>query len=196
MLVLASASPRRRALLAAEGLDFRVDPADVDESLEGGREPEEAARELAQRKAEAVLPRYSGQPVWILAADTIVALQEGAGAWRLLGKPADAAEAASMLRSLSDSAHRVVTGVCAARGLDGALEVTSETTLVTMRTIEPHEVDDYVASGEWQGKAGGYAIQETADRFVVALEGGGFDNVVGLPVARALELVHGLGLPR
>jgi septum formation protein len=83
----------------------------------------------------------------------------------------------------------VVTGVCVASAPGGALRTAAETTVVEMREITPSERDGYVSSGEWRDKAGGYAIQETADRFVVALEGGGFDNVVGLPVALTLELI-------
>ena len=193
MLLLASASPRRRALLAAAGVDFRVEPVGVDETLPPGLAPEVAAAHLAERKARASLERHGGEPLWILAADTVVGLCEGDG-WRLLGKPEGPEEAARMLRALSGSRHRVVTGVCVARALDGALETRTETTGVTMRPIQAAEVQAYVASGEWRDKAGGYAIQETADRFVTALEGGGFDNVVGLPVALSLELLAGLGL--
>ena len=101
-----------------------------------------------------------------------------------------------MLRALSGSRHRVITGLCAIDCATGSCAVDSECTWVSMRAIEPSEVEDYVASGEWRDKAGGYAIQESADRFVNALEGGGFDNVVGLPVERALALLAGLGWER
>jgi septum formation protein len=98
-----------------------------------------------------------------------------------------------MLASLSGTRHAVVTGVAVRRARDGAEASAWERTWVTMRAILPAEVEDYVRSGEWEGKAGGYAIQETADRFVVRLEEGGFDNVVGLPVRLALELLDRLG---
>lgn len=130
----------------------------------------------------------------MLAADTIVALGEREEE-RLLGKPADLSEARAMLRSLSGTRHRVVTGVCVAPAPEGAPLVGSETTWVRMRAIEAREVEAYVRSGEWRDKAGGYAIQESADRFVLALEGGGFDNVVGLPVGLALELLRRAGAP-
>ena len=195
-VVLASASPRRRALLGEAGLAFEVEPADVDESLAGRPEPEPAAVELAERKARRVAERHLGQPVWVLAADTVVAVDDPEdGLPRLLGKPADEREARGMLETLSGSRHRVVTGVAAVRCADGELLAGGECTWVTMRAIEPAEVEAYVASGEWRDKAGGYAIQETADRFVTRLEGGGFDNVVGLPVARTLALLERLGAP-
>ena len=183
-IVLASASPRRRELLAQAGVEFEVVPADVDESLPAGIGPEEGAVLLARTKALAVGERWKPSEALVLAADTIVAL-EG----RFLGKPADPEEARAMLRVLSRSRHAVVTGVAVLRTRDGALETGFERTWVTMREITPAEIEAYVRSGEWQGKAGGYAIQETADRFVTRLEEGGFDNVVGLPVALALALL-------
>jgi septum formation protein len=112
---------------------------------------------------------------------------------RVLGKPRDAAQARRMLAWLSGTRHRVITGVCALRAPDGATASGFERTLVTMREIAPHEIEAYVDSGEWRDKAGGYAIQETADRFVTRLEEGGLDNVVGLPVALALRLLAALG---
>lgn len=187
-VVLASASPRRRALLAEAGVSFVVESSDADETLAPDVAPEEAARLLAERKARAVLEQHRGEELLIVGADTIVAVGEG-GRALLLGKPADAAEARAMLERLSGSRHQVVTGVCVARAADGAVFVEHERTWVTMRVITPAEVDAYVASGEWLGKAGGYAIQETADAFVTALEEGGFDNVVGLPVERTRALL-------
>lgn len=195
-VVLASASPRRRALLAAAGLAFAVEPTDVDETVTGAPEPEAAAREVARRKAESALARHRGERAWVIAADTVVGLRSGEGsAWSLLGKPADEAEARAMLASLSGTRHRVVTAVAVARCRDGALAEGAETTVVAMRPITAREVADYAASGEWRDKAGGYALQETADRFVTALEGGGFDNVVGLPVGLTLALLAQLGGP-
>jgi septum formation protein len=191
-LVLASASPRRRELLAQAGLAFDVEPAGVDESLPAGIEPVAAARRLAERKARAAAAR-TRLPALVLAADTVVALPTGPEAWRLLGKPGSPAEAAGMLRALSGTRHAVVTGLCVVRAPDESALVDSERTLVSMRSLEPREIEAYVRSGEWQDKAGGYAIQESADRFVIRLEEGGFDNVVGLPVARALALLAAAG---
>jgi septum formation protein len=194
-IVLASASPRRRELLEQAGIAFEVAPADVDERLPAETAAEAGAVLLARRKARAAAERLSGEDAIVLAADTIVALDDPArpGVARLLGKARDAAEARAMLATLSGSRHAVVTGVAARRTRDGAEEAAFERTWVTMRAITPEEIDAYVRSGEWEGKAGGYAIQETADRFVVRLEEGGFDNVVGLPVALALELLAALG---
>lgn len=192
-ILLASASPRRRELLLAAGLEFEVLPGSVGEELPPGIAAEEASVLLAERKARAALPTAAEDSI-VLAADTIVALDGS----ELLGKPADAAEARAMLEKLSGSRHRVVTGVFALRGRDGASAAGWERTVVTMRPIAPAEIEAYVASREWEGKAGGYAIQETADRFVTRLEEGGYDNVVGLPVRLALDLLARLGaqLPR
>lgn len=191
-VVLASASPRRRDLLAAAGLDFEVRVAGVDEDLAGGETAEEAAQLLAERKARAVAADLEGQEALVLGADTVVALSTPGGD-RLLGKPADEVEARSMLEALSGSRHRVVTGVAVIRARDGALRGAYERTWVTMRPLTPAEVGAYVASGEWRDKAGGYAIQENADAFVTSLEEGGFDNVVGLPVSLAQGLLAELG---
>ena len=192
-VLLASASPRRRELLAQAGLAFELGPVEVDETLAAFESPEQAALELATRKAQAAararLAREPEAQLLVLGADTVVAVARG-GRWTLLGKPADAGEARAMLASLGGTRHQVVTGVCAVRCPDLAVRCGSERTWVTMRDLGAAEVEAYVASGEWRDKAGGYAIQETADRFVTALEEGGFDNVVGLPVALALALLE------
>jgi septum formation protein len=168
-LVLASASPRRRALLEAAGIAFAVAAPGVDEEEPAHGEPHGVAQRNARRKAEAV------EGAWVLGADTVVALGR-----RLLGKPRDDGEAAAMLRALSGTTHRVVTGV--ALRTPGAMLVRSVETRVTMRPLSSDEIAAYVASGESAGKAGAYAIQESADRFVDRVDGP-FDNVVGLPVA-------------
>lgn len=197
-LLLASASPRRSALLNERGLHFEIEPSDVDESLEGSLEPELAAVLLARRKATEIASRHRGDALWILAADTIVALGQGEEL-ELLPKPADAQEASDMLSSLSGSRHRVVTGVTVINtatfepGREGGVYSGFERTWVSMREIEPAEILAYVDSGEWRGKAGGYAIQETADAFVLGLEEGGFDNVVGLPVSLCFDLLDQAG---
>jgi septum formation protein len=193
-ILLASASPRRRALLAATGLLFAIEPADVDESVEPGWSPEVAARRLAERKALCIAERHE-EDAWVLGADTIVAVPRGDGSFRLLGKPEGPQEAAAMLRALSDTTHQVLTGLCVVRTHDGARFVDGERTDVRMRAITPSEIAVYVTSGEWRDKAGGYAIQESADRFVSGLFGGGFDNVIGLPVARCLALLRAAGAP-
>lgn len=193
-VVLASASPRRRDLLTQAGLVFEVRAVDVLEDLAEFDDPVEACGQLARRKALACAESLA-EEAFVIGADTVVALEEpaGSGIWLLLGKPRDEQHAGEMLARLSATRHLVVTGVCVACAPGGPDAVDVERTWVHMRAIEEFEVAEYVASGEWRGKAGGYAIQETADRFVEALEEGGFDNVVGLPVERTLTLLRAAG---
>ena len=180
-LILASASPRRRQLLAQVGLPFEVIAPTIAEPDEATSHltPAQQAEALAYFKARAVWDDHSDR--WVLGADTIVAVGE-----RILGKPDDQLEARSMLETLSGTRHEVISGV-ALLGPNYWRRIASETTFVTMRKMTPREIDDYIASGEWLGKAGAYAIQETADRFIEKVEGS-FTNVVGLP----MELVHRL----
>jgi septum formation protein len=180
MLILASASPRRRALLEAAGIAFRIRVVEVVERLPERGDPHTVAVENARRKAAAV----AGDPV--LAADTVVAVGD-----RILGKPMDPEDARAILRVLSGTTHRVVTGV--ALRSEGSTSVRSVETSVTMRPLAPSEIEAYVASGEAMGKAGAYAIQESGDRFVTALDGP-YDNVVGLPVATVRDLLREAGL--
>lgn len=192
-LVLASASPRRHRLLAEAGLEFRIVPADVDESMDLALPAGGVAEDLALRKARSVAAREGCDDALVLGSDTVVVLgEDGTAGRRFLEKAADAEEASSMLAALSGTRHRVITGVALVDARTGAWRAVHEVTWVTMRTLSAAEVAAYVASGEWVGKAGAYAIQETADRFVVRLEGGGFDNVVGLPVRLTLELLLGI----
>jgi septum formation protein len=193
-VVLASASPRRRELLARAGLRFEVRPADVDETIGDHTTPEGAAEDLALRKARAGAAAWRGAPALVLGSDTIVAVGDDGPELEFLEKPADAADAARMLTRLSGTTHRVVTGVAVVRadgrgGIDGTPTLGHERTWVTMGTLAPADIDRYVAGGEWEGKAGGYGIQGSADAFVTELSGGGFDNVVGLPVELARRLL-------
>lgn len=180
MLVLASASPRRRVLLQEAGIRFVAKPAPVEEETAGHGDPHAVAIGNARRKAAAV----AGDAV--LGADTVVAVGD-----RLLGKPHDEVQARRFLRALSGTTHRVVTGV--ALKTPAGVATRSVETRVTMRTLSDEEIAAYVSSGEAMGKAGAYAIQETADRFVTAIEGP-YDNVVGLPVAAVRELMKEAGL--
>ncbi len=198
-IVLASASPRRHELLRGAGIAFEIRPADVDETIRYDLAAGEVARDLALRKATFVRDHLrrelpDGEPVAIIGSDTLVVLGEDSDPRRrFLEKAADAEEATAMLEALSGSRHRVVTGVAVAmlNVPSGDLQLADhETTFVSMRELSANEIADYVASGEWIGKAGSYAIQENADRFVTGLEGGGFDNVVGLPVERTLDLLR------
>ena len=178
-LTLASASPRRHKLLREAGIDFLAVCPEVSEESPAAADPHAVARANAQAKSRAVAGEL------VLGADTVVALGiEGEG--ELLGKPADAQDARRMLEALSGTVHRVVTGLCLRRGLRE--EIRSVETFVRMRPLGATEVEAYVASGEGLGKAGGYAIQESADRFVDGIRGP-FDNVVGLPVETVVELL-------
>lgn len=191
-LVLASQSPRRRRLLREAGLEFEIRPADLDETPDPAWTVEEVPRELALRKAQVVAATLE-EPALVLGSDTVVVVGEGEAALQL-GKPADAHEAATMLARLSGTRHRVLTGVAVVEAPGGRSVSGVEVTWVTMRRLSEAEQAAYVATGEWQDKAGGYAIQESADAFVTSLEGGGFDNVVGLPVPLTLALLERMGL--
>lgn len=181
--LLCSASPRRVALLAAAGVPFERGAApDVDETPPPGVPPLEVAEALAVRKAVAAAARAPGRTV--VCADTTVVL----GA-RLLGKPADAAEAAAMLAALAGRTHVVVTGVAVAR--DGTLRSAADRAEVTFRPLGADEVAAYVATGEPLDKAGAYALQGGAAGFVTRVAGRA-DTVVGLPVPTVVRLLAAL----
>jgi septum formation protein len=185
-LVLASASPRRRELLAGLGLRFEVRPADVDETPREGEDPGAYVLRLAQEKAAAVaLPENTGELV--LAADTTVVI-DGA----ILGKPLDEEDARRMLRRLSGREHEVLTGLalCAA----GGREVSSvERSRVRMAALSEGEIAWYAATGEPLDKAGAYAIQGLGSLFVEAVAGN-YSNVVGLPIPAVYRLFAALGI--
>ena len=213
MLVLASASPRRQDLLRSADIAFAPQAADIDETPLPGEPPRECAERLAREKALAVW--HTRPRDLVLGADTIVVIDD-----TILGKPADFADAARMLRLLSGRVHSVITGVCivqtlASRQLPAAREVrvhlsaqvppaceilrtenrelrtASETTLVTMAELSDAEIRDYVASGEPMDKAGAYAIQGRASRWIPRIEGD-YSNVVGLPVAMVYRMLRQL----
>ncbi|MBI5723717.1 MAG: septum formation protein Maf [Planctomycetes bacterium] len=181
-LVLASSSPRRRALLAEAGYVFDVVPSPFVEPqiVAGGLPPRGYAEALAYFKARSVAARH--RQVCVLGADTIVAVggANPAADGRILGKPSDSADARGMLETLSGSRHAVITGL-ALLGPGPRRTIVSDTTFVTMRKMTTQEIEQYIASGEWIGKAGAYAIQETGDRFITKVEGS-WSNVVGLPM--------------
>ena len=186
MLVLASASPRRQELLRNAGISFAVHPADVDETPLNGEAARACAERLAREKAVTVW-RLRPQDV-VLGADTVVVV-DGA----ILNKPIDAADAARMLRMLSARSHQVITGVClargGARGQSPVVSTTSETTSVTMDALSEADIRDYVATGEPMDKAGAYAIQGRASRWIPRIEGD-YSNVVGLPVALVYRMLR------
>jgi len=188
MLVLASASPRRQELLRNAGIAFEVQPADIAEDPLPGESAESCAERLAREKALAVARQRPHDVV--LGADTVVVVDD-----QLLGKPSDAADAARMLRLLSGRQHQVITGVCLV--VSGQPSVASETTLVTMSEITDQDIAGYVASGEPMDKAGAYAIQGLASRWIPRIEGD-YSNVVGLPVALVFRMLrqHGCEIRR
>ena len=176
-MILASASPQRRAILEQLGIAFEVRPADVDEETAG--EPRSVALENARRKALAI---GSGAPdALVLGADTDVGLDG-----EVLGKPRDAGHARELLGRLAGRRHEVVGGIALASG--GAIVASDVVvTEVEFRILEPALLDWYVATGEWRGRAGGYAIQGRGAALVAGVVGD-YLNVVGLPVARLLDL--------
>lgn len=192
-LVLASASPRRLALLQQAGIEpDALLPADVDETPLKGENAKELARRLSRQKAEiaAKVARGSDElkDAYILSADTVV-LAGG----RILPKAEVVDEAAACLRLLSGRAHRVYTSVCLVTPKDAIRERLVETR-VRFKRLSRDEFERYLASGEWRGKAGGYAIQGLAGTFVVKLVGS-YTNVVGLPLYEAVALLDGEGYP-
>jgi len=179
MLVLASSSPRRRQILAAAGIAHTVRPAEVDESPRDGETPESYVERLALAKARAAAAAPGDI---VLGADTVVVIDG-----QILGKPAAGRrDATRMLEALSGREHRVLTGVCLLNGTRVAQAI--ETTRVRFVPLAPEEIDAYVASGEPMDKAGAYAVQGLASKFIDRIEGCYF-NVVGLPIARVYALL-------
>ena len=192
-LVLASASPRRFALLEQAGLKpDGVLPCDIDESPLKGERPRDLARRLARSKAEAARPALAGRPdldgAYLLAADTVVAVGR-----RILPKPEIVDEAAACLRLLSGRAHRVYTGVAIVTPA-GAIRERLVETRVRFKRLSNDDIESYLGSGEWRGKAGGYAIQGIAGAFVIKLVGS-YSAVVGLPLYETVSLLDGEGFP-
>ncbi len=206
MLILASASPRRQELLRNARISFVVQAADIDERVRDGEAPRDCAERLAREKAVAVSRSRPGD--CILGADTIVVVEGN-----IFGKPRDAADAARMLRMLSGRVHEVITGVClaavsgqgpgaskgrtqAAPGVDERLATgemrlatASVITLVTISELSDDDIREYVATGEPMDKAGAYAIQGIASRWIPRIEGD-YSNVVGLPVALVYRMLR------
>ncbi len=184
-LILASASPRRLDLLAQIGIHpDAVDPADIDETPTKEELPAPHAARLAAAKAAAVAGRHPD--ALVLAADTVVACGR-----RILPKAEDAETARRCLAMLSGRRHRVYGGV-ALLCPDGRLLQRLVRTTVTVKRLDRTEIEDYLASGEWAGKAGGYAVQGRAAAYVVDINGS-YSNVVGLPLFEAAQLFRGVG---
>jgi septum formation protein len=185
-LILASASPRRQQLLREAGYEFVVQASGVDEGGVGvNLMPAELARRLAVQKGRAVAQQFP--EAVILAADTVVAFGD-----RTLGKPADAAEARKMLQLLGGTTHLVITGVAVMCEAAGLWQTRTVMSAVRMRKLRPDEIEAYVASQQWQGKAGGYGIQDE-DPFVMN-QAGSQSNIVGLPMEATVELLAEAGV--
>lgn len=192
-LVLASASPRRLQLLGQIGIEpDKLLPADTDESPQAKELPRALATRLAQTKAEVARHHVDRdpdqEPTFILAADTVVAVGR-----RILPKPELTDEAAGCLRLLSGRAHRVHTALCLITP-KGRVRSRVVETRVRFKRLSREEIDTYLASGEWEGKAGAYAIQGRAGAFVTRLVGS-YTNVVGLPLYETMTLLMGEGYP-
>jgi len=183
-LILASASPRRAELLTAAGFEFAVVPPDIDETPARGEAPADYAMRIAAAKADHISKTRADHAA-ILAADTVVV-----GGGRLMGKPCDEDEAASMLRTLSGDVHEVHTAVV----VDGRLGRRSElvTTRVRFQPLSDEQIAWYIRTGEPVGKAGAYAIQGRAARFIDWIEGS-WSNVVGLPISAVYRLLKDAG---
>jgi len=199
-LILASASPRRAELLRAAGYEFDIHAVEIDERLRAGESPVEYVQRLAQEKSARALqellrdgPPKGGHyilhgPTLVLGADTAVVI-----ASEILGKPRDVEDAARMLRLLSGRTHQVMTGVCLVNAERSVSHV--EISDVTFARLTEDQIAWYVSSGEGGDKAGGYAIQGLAARFIPRIEGS-YSNVVGLPIASVDDLIHRLTTPR
>lgn len=187
-IILASQSPRRVDLLREAGIAFEaVSPVGPEPDMNSWPStPEEFARSASCQKAGSVAARYPDRV--ILGADTVVALNG-----RIYGKPADRDEARQILSSLAGVAQDVITGVTILHPAKGRQITECDVTRVTMRPMSAEEIEAYLDSGEWEGKAGAYGIQGTADRFVEKVEGS-FSNVVGLPVEMVVRMLAAFGV--
>jgi len=179
-IVLASASPRRAELLRAAGIDFEVQPANVDEAIATGESPNEYVSRLAEAKARLVYERDVRRIV--LAADTAVVVDAD-----VLGKPLDENDASRMLRRLSGRTHEVLTAISVFHP-GQIVDTRVDTTAVEFAPLSDADIDWYVSSGEPMDKAGAYAVQGLASRFVTRIEGS-YSNVVGLPVALVYQML-------
>jgi septum formation protein len=185
-LILASSSPRRLALLRQAGIEPKhLESPKVDEAPAPREQPRAHALRLAHAKNAAIMARLGAEPAFVVAADTVVACGR-----RILPKTTEVADAERCLRLLSGRRHRVYTGVVVSGPSGRAARVAM--TVVRFKRLHEDDLGWYLASGEWQGKAGGYAIQGRAEAFVAAINGS-WSNVIGLPLAVTLDLLRGLG---
>ncbi len=192
-LVLASASPRRLALLEQIGIEpDALRPASIDETPRKAERPRSYAQRLARAKAVTAKERLEKEAdlagAFVMAADTVVAVSR-----MIIGKPEYLNEAAAALEALSGRSHRVYTAMCLVTD-NGAVKMRTVETRVRFKRLAREEIDSYLASGEWRGKAGGYAIQGIAGSFVQKIVGS-YTNVVGLPLIEVVQLLTGEGFP-
>jgi len=186
-IILASASPRRLELLGQIGIvPSHIIPADIDEEPGAAEKPQDLALRLAESKALHVKATITDADAFILAADTVVSCGR-----RLLEKPADEAEARMFLKLLSGRRHRVMSGVSVIAPDGKQISRVSET-IVKMKRLDTLDMDRYIASGEWQGKAGGYAIQGFAASYIKSIQGS-YSNVVGLCLYDTMQILKGVG---
>ena len=186
-IVLASASPRRRELLAQVGINFQVVPSEADETLLAGESPEAHVVRLSCDKAMEVAGRPHQGGRWFIGSDTVV-VRDGV----ILGKPADANEAASMLASLSGRSHRVISGYAVHDRRTGRMISAAVTTRVFFKNLTHREIEGYIATGEPFDKAGAYAIQGVGAFMIPRIEGS-YTNVVGLPLCAVISALEELG---
>lgn len=193
LLVLASASPRRLALLEQVGIEpTALRPTSIDEAPKKGERPRSLAQRLARSKALAARDRLAREPelqgAFILAADTVVSVGN-----KILDKPEYLNEAAAALQTLSGRSHRVYSAICLITP-QGGIRMRTVETRVRFKRLSREEIDSYLASGEWRGKAGAYAIQGIAGAFVEKIVGS-YTNVVGMPLIEVVNLLTGEGFP-
>ena len=178
--ILASASPRRKELLSTYIKDFKIMPADIEETVSANIEKEAVPLYIAQQKAATVKPQMNENDI-IITADTIVLLDD-----IIYGKPKDKNDAFNMINNLSGKEHKVITGVCCFCG-DGKINIEfADTTLVTFTKLEKNTIESYLTKNEYTDKAGAYAVQGYAALFVEKINGS-YDNVVGLPIGRLMR---------
>lgn len=190
-LILASASPRRRDLLAQAGITpDAISPADIDETPRRAEMPRVYALRIASEKAQKIASGLTAHDTaLVLSADTVVAVGR-----RILGKPADAAEARRFLKLLSGRRHKVFTALClqSAQGRRKQLIVAS---IVKFKPLNEKDIDAYIASGEWEGKAGAYAVQGLAAAYISFMSGS-YTNIVGLPLHETVKALKDMGYER
>lgn len=188
-VILASQSKGRRELLEKEGIPIITLPADIDETIPW-IDPEAEIKGLAEKKALACHAQHPEHPEkWIIAADTLVVFRG-----KPIGKPADIEEAKAFLEALSGKVHTVISGVAFLDRTTGRLYSASDVSEVHFKTLSKDDIEDYLATGEWQGAAGAYRIQHKGNALVEKTVGS-FSNIIGLPLSKLFNIMHDAGYP-